>query len=213
MNDIKPQVLWDGVETTYKNSQVLLCGARDASLRNSYGLASSLAVLSAEESVKALGIVSQCLTFDKEVIKLKKYFRSHSHKHKAGLIFIGTIMFSNYLMSEVDIIESDENIPNEEKMEHFLEKAKNLTEKDVSVELDTFTKALSWSKSADSVKQEGLYVDYKNGKWISPSQVSHETYEVQIEFSETLLRLLSGIVELGSYEEALKFYKSATKSN
>jgi len=206
LDNIKPNVLWDGVKLTYENSMVLLQGAADASHRNNYGLASSLTVLSAEESSKALGILSQLLGIDKDV-KLKQYFKNHKHKHKAGLVFLGTMMFSNLLMSEVSAIEDNIGIPDDRKVSHFLERVNYVCKAEINGERDNFAKVALWSENADSLKQQGFYVDYANNKWSPPSEISIETYEVQLEYAEALLKLLKSIIRFDTYENLLDYFE------
>lgn len=196
----------EGANLSIKNAQELYSVAEGLGKDGSYGLASSLMVLSAEESIKAFGMLGRGVYEKKWGSDLKKFFRSHKHKHDNAGFFLVMCNFMEEIIQEIEDIENDPNITPEEckaviikKFQaSILEKLKNSDEKFISI--------VNWQVSADDIKKQGFYVDFSNEKWNSPNSVTENTYIQYRDIALNLLRKMQHGIENVSIEELEKSY-------
>lgn len=63
----------------------------------------------------------------------------------------------------------------------------------------------AWRKTADEQKKLGLYVDFENGKWLTPASVKEKDTEMSEFVAATLLTMAEGYFLKGSLEELYSF--------
>lgn len=143
----------NGVDLCLRNAERLI---RDAELlfeHESYGHAASLVCLGPEELGKALELSAACF-FGKEVEDKNSVFRSHKNK----IALSAGAMLGPAIVEAFRAYAKEKGVTKESLQEFALE-----TEL-----IPMLTKAIP---ETDRRRKAGLYVDYKNGKWISPFEI------------------------------------------
>lgn len=186
---------WRGAILCTENARRLFDGARLLAERELYGQAASLMVLSAEESAKAVGMISFSIQPSEMKSRLKRYFRDHSFKHDSAGTFIAFTSFMNEIMNEIVDIEQDPAISEADYTKELLGRMARRLERHLSDGDDPFQDVKAWQREADLVKQRGFYVDFREGAWRSPADLGVETYKVMWKKAAYLLRMLELIVE------------------
>lgn len=125
-----------------------------------YGIANSHLILGAEEGIKATLLISHYFNVNPGIESITPYFKRHDVKHEKGKE-----------MNEVSKVF----IP-------VLNAIKAIIQKDShSLFTNVFrliqpNEPQKWWDSANKQKNEGFYVNYSNGKWQAPQNISKEDY-------------------------------------
>lgn len=185
---------WRGVVLCTENARRLFDGARLLAERELYGQAASLMVLSAEESAKAVGMISFSIQPAELKLSLKPYFRDHSFKHGLAGYFIAFTSFMDDMMNRIVDIEQDPAVSEADYTKELLGRMTSRLEEHLSDGDDPFQDVKAWQREADSVKQRGFYVDFQEGAWRSPDDLGVDTYKVMWKKAADLLRMLELVV-------------------
>lgn len=171
INRLEKAKYLEGANLTLEHSKDLFNTAIKAGELKSFGIASSLLVLSIEELAKATALKIKSINNQIHIVKLDKYFRSHVWKQ----IFIFEAM--------AVLVDTEEN-KNEEKID--LKNPNSTTIIIIGAVIAIAVCAyvilknggnLKTNKSLlDDIKESGFYVGYDEGKreWKSPNQTNDE---------------------------------------
>ena len=159
-----------------------LFSAADAVSTGNPGLANSLMILCAEECVKGFVLFAVCANIPVPFL-IKPIFSKHWEKHITGK------ELHNFVrgMSKVLGLFSSKRSVNAKS---FL----SLVGEIISV---NDSKELNWWDRANDMKNNGLYVDYRGGKFQSPAFIGAETF---IESKEIVGRFLTLIAKTESFD-------------
>lgn len=171
--------LWDGANKAAINARNLFRASEALCDLNHYGPATSLAILAAEEAIKAMTYAYCSIAESGNAAQIKQDLLSHATKHELGLYYYHlhhmssrVIKFSMYLYGRNDFTD-------ERKLKiitGYLERYKSEVDSDKYNEIKVVTE---WKKNANRVKNECLYVGQYKGHWRNPSDTSIKTYKKQ----------------------------------
>ena len=192
-----PDVQWEGAKLAIANAMDLLEVSRAASSLGKYGIASALAVLSAEEAAKAMGLMAHAMQENPGLKPLDGYFTSHKQKHGAGAAFVLAKRFIQNVLDKAELVNSDSTISESDKKQVFID----LLMKEASVGESgppPFLEGIhEWHQGADEDKQAGFYVGYFNNEWAGPRSVSMQKAGTCQKMAEEQLDLPKRIIEFG----------------
>lgn len=189
-----PENCFKGSEIAYENSKRLLNCANLLGEKEFYGPASTLAILGAEEAIKSYALLSSLFPIERQEL-LSKYFRFHHKKHNAIKSLQLDLAPGDFLITLItDWVQKSKNIPPNDRLDRFAEilpKFQKLVEAQMT-DPESKTKIESeWWKQANRTKNDGLYVDYIDGKWKSPSQITSEHFAKALTFTRSLVEHLN----------------------
>ena len=157
-----------------------------------YGIACSLNVLAAEEAVKASFILIKHHNPDAEIDNFEAIFTKHiiKHNHLKGIALIREIQFKRdkKLLEEFDKLFLVPDNIEEKVLSNFSpyfeikERVKQFEETNIS-----YKEIELWLDRANNDKNNGFYVDLKNGKWTTPNSFTKERYLLQSKYTEVIL--------------------------
>ena len=166
---------------TILNAQVLSDTAKNASMNNNFGVATSLMILSTEEIIKAQVLFFLGIGIHIHKIKnANKIFSSHKEKHQ----FASLLQFTKIIEGFIDAgnYESDKKIyqTGSKIMNNILEGLqgfKNLLQPItlISRSIEQMKENIEWLEKANDLKNLGFYVDYKDEIKL-PQSISSEAY-------------------------------------
>lgn len=157
---LSKEQLFEGFSLCRENAKQHMNCAQLMFEKEIYGIANSHLILGAEEAIKATLILAQYFNVDTEIKSIKPYFKKHEIKHEKG-----KEMDEAYKVI-IPIINALKAILRRDVLS-FLQNALKLINSNESVE---------WWKRANDQKNKGFYVDYTDGKWISPTHFSTQDY-------------------------------------
>lgn len=120
MDNLSNDQIWNGAHLSLENAQDLYEIAEDLGKRGIYGAATSLMILSTEESSKCFGLLSYGINRVADNSSLRKYFRDHKHKHSSAMLFSLMSLLMEEMKEEIESIESDPNISPKECKDYFM---------------------------------------------------------------------------------------------
>lgn len=187
-----------GYRHALDNAKSLMEIANSAMNLNNFGVATSLCILSAEESIKAIFILQQSKNPNSKVSDFDKIFRNHRIKHEYLEEFIKEI--DRFRIESLNSYHS--YLPDRKSKRSFARKNPKFQEtidwsekhyKSLPEMLDMF----DWLKKANDEKNKGLYVDIKNNEWQFPKNTNislfNKAYKnaseiyIYVELSEKIL--------------------------
>lgn len=180
-------------ETVKQNSLDHLAIADILAEKGKYGSAITHTVLASEEMTKALILYVNGIGIRLSNVKgFKSFFYRHTPRHKLANFMIFFNLILKPMNELLQSIKKDNNI-DKEAINTLLDKHKNTFE-------DTIDD-IEWWTYADTLKNKGLYVDYRN-KTISPSDLKEEDFKLALKtvanyviFCENLLSTLRELDE------------------
>lgn len=139
-----------------------------------YGPANSMFILSCEEAVKAFALYNKYLMDDDRDIST--VFKSHREKLsilKAGYHLMKAETTAMALSFQQAFREHPQgrNAPSEEIERRVAELHPNMYLKALK---EDNSKDDEWWDRADTMKQQGFYVGYKEGRWLKPQSITKE---------------------------------------
>ncbi len=146
----------EGALYAYRNAQHLYKVASRMRAPSSAGLATSLFILSSEESAKSVALFKHAEGIEDADV-LPKVFRRHSAKHEittnVSTVLHGLLTTTGHHAVGCNLLD------------HLA----------------------TWPSRADEIKQRGLYVDYSEGEWKFPHDISLEDHALAKLVCKTLL--------------------------
>jgi AbiV family abortive infection protein len=165
----------EGINSCLDNAKSLFNSGIAVRRIGNIGLANSIQILCLEELIKAFAIYNAFLIDDDRDIS--KVFRSHIEK--LSILKEGYEMISTETLSMVKSFkQAQEDMPKATIKE--LEKRAKELHKVIRINLlnDAYNNErkenIEWWDKANITKQNGFYVDFKNGRWHAPSDISIE---------------------------------------
>jgi len=152
---LSPEQRFEGAQNTVANARSQYeCALLLAERRQAYGPASSLMIQSWEEANKAGMLMAAALEIESAVADLPKVFSHHGTKHVLGLIALMPATAMRVMKAA-----------NSRRREELASSPLTLAEMDPTGELQ-------WWPRAKWLRVEGFYVDYDDGRWLSPAEVT-----------------------------------------
>lgn len=185
-----------GAELAFHNAESLLDSASLLGKKKKFGLANSLAILSAEEAIKAyvltihsiLPVLSQDLLCDT--------FSNHKTKHSAWMAMQMMMAYLELFYNTISKFKEKEERENikpgtlrNEAISEICETLKNCT-KEVPGVID---EAKAWYDSANTRKNRGLYVDRFDDQWVAPNEIDEEEFTRSKKNAKNFLKMLEEI--------------------
>lgn len=169
---VKMRNLKNGVHICLENAQKLIEDAELLFEHESYGHATSLALIGIEEMAKAL-VLSEAYFSNRELDHVNDIFYSHRVKNA---VFLGFIVASH-----VSIGSPEANV-----------KEKTLTAREIQKSAANIERPLrKVLQEVDELRKAGLYVDYKKERWCSPVDIKRGEAKFHVELGKKFLIELS----------------------
>ncbi|MEZ4720664.1 MAG: AbiV family abortive infection protein [Flavobacteriales bacterium] len=180
-----------------------------------YGLASSILVISAEESMKAYAILSRALFPFIEFENYNKVFRDHKFKIESirGLVAMDALFQAAMIHIQepkIKALETDSSNMSAIRKQGIDNMVKWLDD-DIQGRSD-FDTELIWWKKAQSLKERGFYVSDKSATWVTPDSVTKAEFDQTKEYVSRILKRTERFERINFASEDFKeFGKSVSK--
>ena len=174
INKLPPEKYREGINEIIENAEKLAEAGLLLFKSGHYGAANSMFILSCEEAVKAFAVYNKYLVDDNRDIST--VFKSHKEKISIlkgayHLMKAETTAMAESFQQAFRELPQGRNAPPEE----IERRVKELhPEKYLKAVKKTDSKEDEWWDKADLLKQQGFYVNYKEGKWLSPQNITQE---------------------------------------
>ncbi len=203
--DSKDNFYKDGYQLALDNARRLFKIAQKASDEGEFGIACSLNILAAEESIKAIFLFTKHNNKDAEIDDFDKIFRDHKTKHKHLLDIVGInskyieILYSDTKLFDylLDIVET---VPEPHRSEIKL-KFRELYEDVEWIERQKKNKldiqeTNTWLQNANNEKNRGFYVDKDEQKWYAPKDFTFDQFEKEKQHTVSLIENAQRIIQI-----------------
>ncbi|GLU53654.1 hypothetical protein Dfri01_31150 [Dyadobacter frigoris] len=179
-----------GFTACLENAVSLLKIAEISAENKEFGIAMSLAILSAEEGIKGFICMAKKMNPDYPVEDFKALFKSHVAKHKHIKEIISNLEFSISILTNIFRVISSGmkklRTPNSDG-----ESASDpLNLINLSEPNEFVKKLMKWSASAEAEKQRGFYVHKNNNGWYSPQQIGKQKYLESRSYASYLIEIM-----------------------
>jgi len=212
MTNSRSEYFWEGAILSVANARDLLDAAAESAGSGRFGVASSLAILCAEECAKANGLLARALSESDDTTTLKQYFTSHRVKHEVGSAVLTMFRITERLHSIASKVALDKSIADEEKDSHLISRISEWSDAEVNGRENCAEDIAAWKKDADRVKQNGFYVDRVGDGWHSPASIGECEYVSRRDYALQFLEILESIVAYGSLPELRQLFNRAMRS-
>lgn len=173
-NSLDETELKEGFNSVLHNANAHFQSAQILANNKLFGIAVSHLILATEEAVKAFHFWAKML-LPKEDIDITGVFSSHPTKHQSAVDiadFIAKLQLEYRAIATEQILQCPD----------FSEQQKNIVAKDkILVDLKfnelKSEKVRNWWRQANSIKNKGFYVDYKDENWVKPDDIDKKEYE------------------------------------
>lgn len=197
-----------GFKYTFENAERLYTSAELLAAQKHFSVATSLMVLCAEEAIKAFVIFSQAVWPDMFATQFKKYFEDHKTKLETirGVRGMASLLQK---MNELYYGPMLENIESEKEPVKVVKK-RSLDNLIAALEKETATKKTemklesAWWRQAKTLKEEGLYVGFKNGKWLPTTSVNSRSWKAAHKYVSKLMEDLRITARIGFEDKEIK---------
>lgn len=205
-----------GAKMAIENAAALQNIARNAADQQSLGIASSLAILSAEESIKAFFCLRKHYSAWDAIDDFDDIFKDHKikHKHIVGMLksMREVMESSKYFLEEMrhnldSFLEHRKiTITIEERadLQMLINQLNIIAQKPL---LSSETEMTEWWKKANLAKNQGLYVGLHSNCWHNPSSTETEFFNQVIEYAEMTILYTTAFMGLHSIHRVFGFIK------
>jgi AbiV family abortive infection protein len=145
-----------GAVLAAENAERLYMASAILSREGLIGQATALCVLSFEEAAKSIALTFRSQGVENEAV-IKRCFREHVLKHSIGAN-MGSFSTRQLKKMGFNVNFNEENF----------------------TALEMEARIHDWEKQADNLKKQGFYVDYRNGSWVTPTQVTKIQWETGV---------------------------------
>lgn len=197
MRRLSEGMLWEGMSLALISAKDHFEVGERAAVNCKYGIATSLMILSAEESTKSMGLLGYALTEKYDDRFIKPLFTSHRAKHDAAKAVMAMIRFMEITAETIHSVQSDPTIPETQKPAVFVERMTKRAKENVDGNKDDFGDLAFWQHAANELKNRGFYVDWCDGKWQSPGSMDEATYQDVRTRAESLIKVMNALIEQG----------------
>jgi AbiV family abortive infection protein len=186
-----------GAKHCLTNATMHFDSAKSIAKLGHYPIANSLLILAAEEAVK--GYVLTAAFFSVPLpFKISPIFRNHTSKHVQAEDMEAMVVVS-YAMSKA-FADPKKNFMNQ-LVQAIISAAT------VGMSLDSIrSERTKWWKDANNMKNRSLYVDFRNGAWLTEHRISEEEYRKTVGIVEPFLEGVKYIMGLKE-SDYKKIYK------
>lgn len=160
-----------------KNARALLEVGKTASELGHYGAAVSLCVLAAEEGSKAIMLWVNAIDPAATSFALPQVFSRHPVKHdiaRAMSAVVHFLLIFHEIKNEVQENIDAGNISEEDAGSIWAQKVTKAFESAGSSEEEM--RFITWYGEANSMKNQGFYVDREDTIWCTPEAITYERY-------------------------------------
>lgn len=197
------EVVWKGAILATANAIQLYKSARTIGDDQSFGVATSLMILSSEEAIKALSYGFAAISNEEiDLNDLERELRAHSSKHALGGFYGSLVTVLPELIKKSDELERNDDVPDFLKRLRMKTFAKSMMDKSFNTNFE------SWLKAANSYKNAGLYVNYVDDKWVSPKDITKAEYATHKETCEYFTGLAYEVIGKGDFHGLVAIRKS-----
>lgn len=197
---------WLGSKYAAENAADLLSAARTSADSEKYGVATALAILSAEESAKSIALLVESAGLEKTAHPLKAYFKNHKVKHEAGIIYATMAKVALYAQGVISTIELEFPDKSQEWPSILMTRITEDLQKYFESGADPFNEMRAWAESADQAKQNGFYVGLVDNQWSRPCDITRQEYDTRVLVAESLAYCVGKAFEYLSHAEVKKAY-------
>lgn len=185
----------EGFNHALDNSFSLQKIAALAFIEGEYGIACSLNILAAEEAVKANFILIKHYNPNTEINDFKEIFKKHDvkHEHLKGIAAIHEVQLKRF---KIDLEIFDQflaiiDLMPENKNRYLSDFSMWFEVKDWITRFEkskvTYKELALWAEKANNDKNNGFYVDLRNGKWTTPKSFIKEKYLFESKYTVAIL--------------------------
>lgn len=190
MNALQTVCWKEGYDFALENARNLNKIANLSAANNLFGAGCSLNILSAEEGIKAIYLIIKHYSFEDGDKDFEKLFMSHHMKHTAitelskdVIPIIEIIYVENWLFNYVyDLLHKrikalptkynpDKILKDIEPFMELLAENKNNSKEMINID----EAEIYWNK-ANTNKNNGLYVGFQEGSWLTPQTFTHSDF-------------------------------------
>lgn len=170
----------EGAKLVMANAICLYKAALTLEASEQYPIANSLLILAAEEASKASVIKMKEITLQREDEEFKKVFNEHTIKLEfiRNRTIVSTILKKMFEL-EIDPLISKTGEITIEELDEIVKKGKrdfiNWLERE-TYDKTELNKEIGWWKNAKAQKEEGFYVNYRKGNWLTPVRIKKKQY-------------------------------------
>jgi AbiV family abortive infection protein len=212
-----PNFFINGYHLAVENADVLFNVATKAAEDNNFGVACSLNILSAEEAIKAVFLISKHNYPNSEITDFQEVFKDHKIKHKNLKSFLGISkkhidnifeMYSIFLKVEElsDFLPEDRKKKLKEEfsdIHYHGQRISKLKENEIDL-----AEALNWLDTANNDKNNGFYVGIRNDTWQTPKNFDKTKYEKERNYAVTAITHAKELDEIFKAIEPFKVTKN-----
>lgn len=198
LKGLRKEELYEGSNLALENSKNLLASSKLLESSNNIGHANSLLILSLEEAVKSFILFTHASGIYKNDQILIDVFTKHKKKHEVWAFIESVNQLMKMFFVEVGklkVLESQKIVRTEECGSLLVKEVTGKLKNWVSNKSNPMQEIQEWYNGANSTKNIGLYVDYVDGKWSTPSCLNKEEYieskEYVVEFINNLEKLIN----------------------
>jgi len=197
MRAISQETLWEGILLGDSTAKQLWEVGSHAAKDGKYGIATSLMILSAEESIKAMGLLAHALTGKPDDDFVRPLFSSHRAKHNAAKAIMFIVRIMEVMVENIHEVQEDQAIPEEKKPSVFFERMAKRANDNVNGSAKDFHDLQFWQHTANELKNRGFYVDWCQGKWRTPASIDEATYQDSQKRAEKFIQVMQAIIDQG----------------
>lgn len=206
MTEKRAEYFWEGAKLSIANARDLFDSAAESAGRSRFGIASSLAILCAEECAKAYGLLARAVTGSDESSRLKEYFTNHKTKHEMSRMILTLFRIFARLQSITLDVAVDQSIPDEERATHLVNRVSEWSKAELENTENCAEDISQWKVDADRAKQNGFYVDRVGSGWHSPAHIEEGEYLSRRNYALEFLQILEAIMAYGSLSELRQLF-------
>lgn len=199
---------WDGANFAARNASDLLESSELISVTGRYGVATSLAILSTEESMKAVTFASLALQDATSSNPYKKMLSDHKKKHASVAIALSLAKIFEVTKHIIEEIESDSSIPRESRVAELVNRSTAYS-KELLKDSSSLARLRDWQDSADHIKKAGFYVDEVAGRWTCPFKISESEWQSKSAVAREMKACIDLVLSFPDLEKLRKFYTAA----
>lgn len=186
----KVEILF-GAKAAYRNATTLFESANKLSLVGTYGLSNSLLILSVEECIKCMilmtGYFGTKVDFD-----IAPFFAVHETKHiEAAKIQPFANNFSHFSELMIDVFRKRKST-----FSMVINLGVSMLFSSINFGNEDPGRFKKWWDSANNSKNNGLYVGHKNSKWMVPTDISKEAFDETLAMASPFIKSLQLITEI-----------------
>lgn len=205
-----------GCRLAKDNSIALLKAAIAAHKIDEEGIACSLTVLSAEESIKAFLCGVKYYYPEHPLPEFEKVFRYHDWKHAEIQRVFGMLhRLNSNLAANVNLFKKEiskwKNRSTDETYQELVRSFQNFAKqygKMTRFESTYNMDVLIWFSTANELKKQGFYVDDKGGRWHNPREISVNEFVTGLKNASSLQTVVMQFLAASEFLHLLNLYEA-----